>query len=116
MMILKIHTVTCSYHQRDPENTRSQLIFCRSWLVYHECSSFLAHYLMPYSNELLQNEIRWQMSFVFSIFDWCDSFRELPGHSWLAAQWAPRKDGQLNFAIGDKPDMNDWILLMKKTD
>lgn len=42
------------------------------------------------------------------------SFRELPGHSWFAAQWAPRKDGQLNFAIPmdfwmkgqDKPSVN----------
>ncbi len=27
------------------------------------------------------------------------SFRELPGHSWFAAQWKPKKNGQLNFSI-----------------
>lgn len=27
------------------------------------------------------------------------SFRNLPGHSWWAVQWGPKKDGQLNFNI-----------------
>ncbi len=27
------------------------------------------------------------------------SFRDLPGHSWYGAQWAPKKNGQLNFDV-----------------
>ncbi len=42
------------------------------------------------------------------------SFRDLPGHSWFAAQWSPIKNGQLNFSIPrdfwnngqDKPIVN----------